>query len=47
MDSNTSNQWCRSMKADVQTAKLMEVTCAECNFGRFGGGQRLTPKYII
>lgn len=29
MDSNTSNQQCRSMKADVQTAKLMEGTCAE------------------
>lgn len=29
MDSNTSNQQCRSMKADIQTAKLMEGTCAE------------------
>lgn len=28
-DSNTSNQQCPSMKADVKTAKLMEVTCAE------------------
>lgn len=28
-DSNTSNQQCPSMKADVKTAKLTEVTCAE------------------
>lgn len=29
VDYNTSNQQCPIMKADVETAKLMEVTCAE------------------